>query len=253
MHLRVSYGKAADLVADHDQQMTRGGLLVRVDPPPAGLALYAEVDLEIVALFVTPPQVVTMRGQVVQIVPRAGVAVAFAPAALATLVDAARALGAAGPGPAAVHEVAEAPFTVAAVEAEEEDDEPDRPGKPSKAALIHKALYGNKDERAAILRNTNRMLHPYVLRNPGIALDEVLAMAKLSTVSPELLKQISDRKEWAHRPDIALALIRNPKLPVPVAIKLLDHVSPAELRQLAKGTHTHGAIQAAARKKVLGP
>ena len=96
------------------------------------------------------------------------------------------------------------------------------------------------------------MLHPYVLRNPGLGLDEVLALVKMTTVAPELLKQVSDRKEWAQRPDIAIALVRNPKVPTPTAVRLLDFVSPGDLRQLAKDNRTRPAVQQAARKKVIG-
>ena len=98
----------------------------------------------------------------------------------------------------------------------------------------------------------NPALHAHVLKNPGLQLDEVAAFAKLRTVTPEFLKLIADRREWAQRPEIALALVRNPKTPVNVAIRLLDYVGVAELRQLAKDQHTRTPIQHAARKKVVG-
>jgi hypothetical protein len=66
------------------------------------------------------------------------------------------------------------------------------------------------------------------------------------------LKQIADRREWAQRPEIAIALVRNPKTPVGVAIKMLDHVTAGDLRQLAKDTNTRTPIQHAARRKVIG-
>ena len=112
--------------------------------------------------------------------------------------------------------------------------------------------HGSRDERAMILRDTNRLLHPYVLKNPNLQIDEVVAMARMSAISPELLKQIAERREWMARPDIAIALVRNPTVPVTVALKALDHVSVSDLRQLAKDTKTRPAIQAAARKKVVG-
>jgi len=102
------------------------------------------------------------------------------------------------------------------------------------------------------MRDVNKMLHPYVLRNPGLGIDEVLAIAKLNTVAPDLLATIAERREWAQRPDIAIALVRNPKTPTPTAVRLLDYVAPADLRQLAKDTRTRPAVQQAARKKVIG-
>jgi hypothetical protein len=222
MKLIVRYERPEDLVAEHDEQMVKGGLLVRGEPPP-GLALFQPVELEIAGDFLDGPVVVP--GQVVQVFGGVGVAVAFDAAAVSAAVAAAK--------------------------------RPARPEaqtatKTDTAAKIHAALYGTKDDRLRALRDTNRMLHPYVLRNPGLGLDEVLAMAKMTTLSPDVYAQIAQRREWAERPDIAIALVRNPKTPTPLAVRLLDFVSPADLRQLAKDSKTRPAVQQAARKKVIG-
>ncbi len=228
MRLRVTYPSPSALIDEHDHQMVKGGLLVR-GQAPAGLTLFDDVELELAGDF--PPLdagPVVLRGQVVQIVAGVGVAVAFDPAAVAPTVAAARAPAASAPS-----------------------SPPARPANEM-AQKIHVALHGNKDDRMRVLRDTNKMFHPYVLRNPGLGLDEVLAIAKMSTVAPDLLGTIAANKDWARRPDIAIALVRNPKTPTPAAVRLLDHVSAADLRQLAKDTHTRPPVQQAARKKLLG-
>ena len=50
MRLRVQYDRAQDLLADDEAQFQRGGVLVRVEPPP-GLALFETVELEIATSF----------------------------------------------------------------------------------------------------------------------------------------------------------------------------------------------------------
>ncbi|HKA89676.1 MAG TPA: hypothetical protein VKE22_18555 [Haliangiales bacterium] len=240
MRLRVTYHRPADLVEDHDDQLAHGGLLVRVEPP-VGLAPSADVEVEVAADFAPLEEGVKIRGRVLQILPGVGVAVALDPAPLADAVAEARA-AAPVEGPPPTHEIAPA------------TPRPAPQPRPSgdTAAKIQLALHGNRDDRARILRDINKMLHPYVLRNPGFGLDEALAVAKMPTASPELLRQICERKEWAQRPDIAIALVLNPKVPAPTAIRLLDYVSPQELRQLAKGTRGRPEVQQAARKKVVG-
>jgi len=226
MRLRVTYDQPEALLADHEAQFQRGGVLVRIEPPP-GLQLFETVELEVATGFAGS---VVVPGQVVQLVPGAGVAVTFDPASLEPLVDAAKSGGKGKKSP----------------------QPPQSKPIDDVATRVHAALYGNKEERWRILRDVNKMLHPYVLRNNGIGLDEILAIAKLSTVAPDLLGTIADKREWGQRPEIAIALIRNPKTPTPAAIRLLDYVSPQELRLLAKDTHTKPAVQQAARKKVLG-
>jgi hypothetical protein len=237
VRFRVVYHRPADLLADDTAQFQNGGLLVRVEPPPE-LGLFDPVELELVTDFAGEA---LLSGQVVQLVPGAGVAVAFPPAATAALVAAARGAGDL-PGPPPTHD---------RVEPDARRQPAARAGGES-AAKIHAALHGNRDERTRILRDVNKMMHPYVLRNPGLGIDEVLAIAKMTTVAPDLLATIAEKREWAQRPDIAIALVRNPKTPTPVAVRLLEWITAADLRQLAKGTQTRPAVQQAARKKLLG-
>ena len=76
-------------------------------------------------------------------------------------------------------------------------------------------------------------------------------IARMTTVSTELLTQIAGRREYGHRPEIAIALVRNPTLPVPVAVELVARVGEADLKQLAKDSRTREPIQRAARKRLL--
>jgi hypothetical protein len=123
---------------------------------------------------------------------------------------------------------------------------------PTRAEKIQKALHGNRDERNAILRDRDRTLHPFVLKNPQLNADDVVAIAKNAQVTPELLKQIGDRKDWFQRPSIALALARNPKTPPELAVRALEQLNVDTLRQIAKGTGVLPHVAAAARRKLLG-
>jgi hypothetical protein len=133
-------------------------------------------------------------------------------------------------------------------------DEPARPTKPdamSKAEKIQLALHGNRDQRMAILRDHDRSLHPFVFKNPQINADDVLAIAKSATLSGELAKLIGERREWLQKPQIALALARNPRTPPDLAIRALDYVPVDALRQMAKGVGALPHVAQAARKKVI--
>lgn len=251
--LRVVYHRPAELVRDHDRQFVKGGLLVQ--GAGEGMTGGDAVELELVAgsaRVVVPCRVLQAFD--------GSVAVGFDRAAVPGLlraVEAARALGDgawpdgalgnAAPEPAPVPD-APAPRPVSGAA-----DPLARLRDASPAEKIQIALHGTRDERAAILRDVNKTLHPYVLRNPNLQLDEVTAIAKMATVAPELLKAIASRREWVSRPEVAIALVRNPKLEVTLGVRLLEYVAVADLRQLAKDTRTRPPIQTAARKKVIGP
>ena len=113
------------------------------------------------------------------------------------------------------------------------------------------ALAGGREERAALMRDPNRTLQGYVLRNPRIGLDEVQAAAKLTSLLPEALVQIAEHPEWGRNPTICSAVARNPKTPTSLAVKLLDRIPEADVRQIAKGMGRAAIVQAARRKLSL--
>jgi hypothetical protein len=139
-------------------------------------------------------------------------------------------------------------------DATDESEKPTRPTaeEPTRAQKIHLALHGSRDQRNAMLRDRDRGLHAFVLKNPGITVDDVLAIAKNAQFGAEMFKQISERSDWFQRPAIALALARNPKVPAEIAIRALSYVTPDALRQIAKGTGALPHVVQAARKKVIG-
>ncbi len=266
MKLRVTYERHQDVIEDHEQQFARGGLLVRVDPP-AGLEQRAAMELEIV----TPDGAVVLPCEALQVFPGVGVAVAFDPASaeLKALVDSAHsevgAGNANGAAPSFSIERDSEPSGECKSSAEPEmrDASVRKHSAPTgdvmsrlkNATIAEKrqiAQHGNKEERSAIMRDrTAQHLHRFVIRNPHIQLDEICQIARLATTGAEIFTYIGSQPDWAKRPEVALALVRNPKVPVPLAIKMLNHVGVADLRQLAKAPNVRDAIQRAARKKLM--
>jgi hypothetical protein len=234
---RISYARHGELRDDVAQQMARGGLLIRAGTDD-GLALDAAVRLELV---LPDGRVLAGDAKVLQVLAGFGVAVSVG----AELIEAAHAAAnkpdAAGAGPARHERVGAPPAAPAA-----------KPEGPTRAEKIQQALRGSRDERNAILRDRDRSLYPFVLKNPQLNADDVLAIAKNAQMTPDLLKQIGERKDWFQRSAIALALARNPKTPPELAVRALEHVPQDALRQMAKGVGALPHVVQAARKKLLG-
>ena len=117
---------------------------------------------------------------------------------------------------------------------------------------VQKALHGTRDERNLILRDRDRTLHPFVLKNPQLDADDVVTIARNPQMAAEMLKQIGERKDWLQRPAVALALARNPRTPAELAVHALDFLPLEALRQIAKGNTALPHVTQAARKKLLG-
>jgi hypothetical protein len=267
---RVTYARYGELRDDLTQQMARGGLLVKVDD-----ASDLTLDTPVCLTLILPDGTALQRHtQVLQVLAGLGVAVRVPP----ELIDEARraAGGADAPsaGPARHERVdphvphaphaphaphtphaPHAPHAPPAASASTSAPPPSAPPRtegPSRSEKIQKALHGTRDERNAILRDRDRTLHPFVLKNPQLDADDVVTIAKNAQVTPELLGQLGERKDWVQRPAIALALARNPRTPPALAVRALAHVSVEALRQLAKGTGVLPHVAQAARKKLLG-
>lgn len=245
MRFRITYGTYRELSNDVEQ-MAHGGILVRV-PAATDVAFDAPVELELV---MPNGESLETAGRVLQVLAGHGVAVTIEP----HFTDQVRrfAVGSDSPNAKATrHERVERaervePEPVAAPPAHEPSDGLTIPQK------IQLALHGTRDQRNAILRDHNRTLHAYVLKNPQITSEDVLAIAKNPQMGPEIYKQIAERPDWFQRPQIALALARNPKVPGDIAVRALAHVPLDALRQLAKGTGAPPHVVQAARKRVVG-
>jgi hypothetical protein len=110
------------------------------------------------------------------------------------------------------------------------------------------ALTGTRDERAGILRDTNKSLHLFVLKNPRIGLDEVQSAAKAANTSPDALKFIAEHREWGGNSVVSASLVRNPKTPMPLAMRALDRVTMSDLKAIAKGGARDQLVHAARKK-----
>jgi hypothetical protein len=240
---RVTFESAAELRRVLEEEMRRGVLLVKVEPPP-DLELWTKITVEIAS----PGGSLVFESEVVSVLPTVGVAVAIPQEKLPDV----RGLVALTPDEQGetAHEIVIEGTPVAA----------SGPAGPITAAQLARmsfaekvqlALHGSRDDRAAIVRDQNKQLHPFVLRSAGVAPEEIAAWAANPQMSPEFLKQIAERKEWISRPAIAVALVRNPKAPVEIALRAIDHVPAETLRQLAKGVGALPHVVQAARKKVI--
>jgi hypothetical protein len=99
-----------------------------------------------------------------------------------------------------------------------------------------------------VLRDRDRTLHTFVLKNPQLSAEDVATIARNAQMIPEVLKQIAQNRDWIQHPLIALALARNPRTPPELAVRALDYVPADALRQMAKGLGVLPHITEAARK-----
>jgi hypothetical protein len=251
MEFVLRYQSWASLKRDCEQQLGQGGLLVRTAESPA---LFSPAQL---LLELPDGATLTLAGQVVQVLPGLGTAVQFGAEARTALAEL-QALCVAHPeaGPANPDDPLVNPPDLPSEDPGGEDAQPGARELASKLEAMtvnekrQAALHGQRGMRLAVIRDRNKTLHQFVLRNPGLTLDEVEQFAKMPGVSPDALRMMATNPEWTRSPSVCRNLVKNPKTPLKESLDLLNKLPLSEVRALAKSQHVRAAIQQAARRKV---
>lgn len=120
---------------------------------------------------------------------------------------------------------------------------------PQKMLLAPKA---DRVTRAHLLQESDPQVLLALLKNPRLSIDEVVRVAKSSFLSFQAAELILKTSAWLANLDVRLALIHNPKLPLPFALRILPTLPENELRTISRGAATSMALRQAALKRVQG-
>lgn len=120
--------------------------------------------------------------------------------------------------------------------------------KMSVMQKIKLARVGGKEARALLIKDRNRIVASSVLASPKLTETEVVAFAQSRSIGDELLRVISNNREWTKNYQIKLALASNPKTPQPQAIKFLNYLQERDLRHLMKSKDVPSNISTHARR-----
>ena len=99
---------------------------------------------------------------------------------------------------------------------------------------IRLALVGNQEARNALIHDANKVIPLAVLRNPRLSEDEVIMYAQLRSLPEDVFWAMAKHKSWVKNYHMKLALVSNPKAPLSLAIKLLDHLHDRDLQNLSR-------------------
>ena len=99
---------------------------------------------------------------------------------------------------------------------------------------IELAQTGSRELRALLARDSNSQVQEAVINSPRITEVEIVAIARSAKIGSALLSKIAAKREWLKNYQVRLALVSNPKTPLPLALKLVTTLRDADLTDLAK-------------------
>ena len=124
-------------------------------------------------------------------------------------------------------------------------------GRMSIIERVKIAILGGKDARMILAHDSNRVVRRYVLMNPRITEGEIAAIANSKLADEEILRIISDKREWMKNYQVRLGVVRNPKTPLVTAMNLLPTLMMRDLGKLAKSRDVPEGVVHHARRIFL--
>jgi len=110
------------------------------------------------------------------------------------------------------------------------------------------ALFGNREERMVLIRDSNRAIAMAVLKNPQFGEEEAEAVANSRNVMQDVLRQIARHREFAKSYQVQHNLARNPRTPIEIAQNLVARLNDKDLKLLVKNRNVADAVRRQAKR-----
>jgi hypothetical protein len=116
---------------------------------------------------------------------------------------------------------------------------------------IKLATLGNKEARTLLLRDANKLVCMAAVTSPRITDGEVLTLANSRTVSSDVLRHIYSTRDYLKHYAIKMSIVKNPKVPLPTALKFLYTLQEKDIKELARDRNVPQTIQAQAKAWIM--
>lgn len=113
------------------------------------------------------------------------------------------------------------------------------------------AAKADRSERAVLIQDNDPQILFYLIKNPRITTEEVLRIARMTSISAAVADQIAKTAQWSSNQEIRSALVNNPRTPTPLALRLLPTLPEPEIRHIAKSAGVSQALKQAALRIVI--
>ncbi|MDH4264575.1 MAG: hypothetical protein OEW45_02955 [Deltaproteobacteria bacterium] len=118
--------------------------------------------------------------------------------------------------------------------------------KMSVPEKIRLAMLGNREARNILILDRNKVIPMAVMRSPRLTDNDILTLAQHRNLPNEVYKYIALNKKWIKNYPVKLALVNNPKTPLPIAIRLLEHIHDNDLKAVRRNKNISSVLNRAA-------
>jgi len=113
---------------------------------------------------------------------------------------------------------------------------------------VRRAQLGTKEERALLLRDSNRLVAAAAIRSPRIQEPEVVLVSNNRNVCEDVLRIIGNSGEWLKSYQVKKNLVENPRTPLGIAQKLVVQLRETDLKRLSGDKNVSSSVRLAAKR-----
>lgn len=113
---------------------------------------------------------------------------------------------------------------------------------------IKLAFLGNKEARAILIRDRNRVVAGAVVKSGRLTEQEVSNFAGNKNLDSEVIREIVANKEWTRKYPVKVALVNNPKTPVSEAVTMVSQLQKKDLMMLTRNRNVPSVVSEAANR-----
>lgn len=110
------------------------------------------------------------------------------------------------------------------------------------------ALKGTREQRAVLVRDSNKLVAAAVLSSPKVNEAEVEAFTRMGNVSEDVLRIIGSNRSWTKNYGVILGLCRHPKTPPAIAMSFVQRLNEKDLKVLTTDRNAKEGLRLLAKK-----
>jgi len=108
---------------------------------------------------------------------------------------------------------------------------------------IRYALFGTREIRSMLIRDSNKEVARTVLRSPKLTDNEVETIAAMRGVGDDILREIGQSRTWTKSYSVVQNLVKNPKTPPTISQNLMFRLRASDLLQLSRDRSVPDAVR----------
>jgi hypothetical protein len=110
------------------------------------------------------------------------------------------------------------------------------------------AMKGTREQRAVLIRDSNKLVSAAVLSSPKVNEAEIEAFTKMGNVTEDVLRIIGQNRAWVKNYGVAIGLCRHPKTPPALSMRLLHRLTEKDLKMLVTDRNAKEGLRQLAKK-----